>query len=355
MENEATALTCKDHLATKTWQAGEPEPICIGWAGGKLFTAGTVDLGDIFKIAVALELQQSKQHQCLLRGRLTEHGRALQSQGAAMRRLLHSRRNAPATFEDCARNWLYVDADKWTPPGPLKTAISHDPESVIRPMLAELPPELRGVSCAWQLSSSAGFHPEQKVSAHLFFSLAEPITCEEWKRWAAARRQAFPIVSDLRPCNPVQAIYTAGPALIGLDDPCPVRVGLIEARSATARIIPPPPPPAPPPARPVLIADPETGEISELPPGSPRPLAPGSSPFGPAFQKWLREIGRETHEAVNAALYCYASSVNRGASRDDMECINRIRVAGYLAGDGSSRSLDPQELERSLRGAFNRL
>lgn len=126
------------------------------------------------------------------------------------------------------RQYAMIDIDKLSIPQGLKLSKRTLPR-VIRYVINLLPKEFHNVSFHWQLSSSAGVGDPTKVSIHLWFWFDRPISDGDLKRWGKAlnARIGFNLI-DLALFNDIQAHYTAAAIFKNMDDPFPVRSGLVK-------------------------------------------------------------------------------------------------------------------------------
>jgi hypothetical protein len=188
-----------------------------------------------------------------------------------------------ATFKTCARPWLAVDFDDLPAPvwdqeqlARLREAIERDrvanpqpaplwrvgdlgeldPQSgddldpepidpardwslICHAAVATLPAEFYGISCWWQMTSSAGIKPG--IRLRLWFWLDRPVSDTEAKRWL----ESCPVDRGLY--NPIQAHYVAAPLFDPPDlDPVPQRSGFFWRCKNTVNV-PELPEPAPQP------------------------------------------------------------------------------------------------------------
>ena len=121
-------------------------------------------------------------------------------------------------FQDAPSHLFLVDVDGF--------AMEHGESdaAAMRRLVASLPECFRATTYVWQLSGSHG-HPSKvgQLRCHLWFWLAEPLTCEQAEAWTAA----WLPVADKTVHRVVQVNYTSSPILeAGQTDPCAVRMGL---------------------------------------------------------------------------------------------------------------------------------
>jgi hypothetical protein len=255
-------------LATKHISQVEGKWKVEPYGRGEWFSAHAVPVHDIGSLGQALAELERDAFSFVVRGVMipgTDPDRC--------RRLLYPQLEdgleVPATFEPCARRWLGIDFDDlptpvWDPvqlarrreairrdledhglepvnadldPAPIDPA--RDWTLVCHAAIATLPPEFHGISCWWQMTSSAGIKPG--IRLRLWFWLDQPVSDAEAKRWVADS----PV--DLALYNPIQAHYIAAPIFDPPSlDPVPRRSGWFW-RCANVVAVLELPEPAPPP------------------------------------------------------------------------------------------------------------
>ena len=126
------------------------------------------------------------------------------------------------------RWYAMADIDKLALPGGL-TLTRQTLPGVIDHVISQLPEEFQNVSFHWQLSSSAGVGDPTRISIHLWFWLNRPISDQDLKRWGNAINlsKGFVLI-DTSLFNDIQPHYTAAPIFEEMDDPFPIRSGLVE-------------------------------------------------------------------------------------------------------------------------------
>ncbi len=190
------------------------------------------------------------------------------------------------------RRWALIDIDKIALPVGLD--LSRDFEGVLQHLTTLLPEEFHDVSYHYQLSSSAGMGDPSKVSVHLWFWLSEPWTDEALKTWAkAVNSRVNTKLIDPALFNDVQAHYTAAPIFEGVDNPFPVRSGLVMKGSAAVSI-----------------------RAIEAPEAQRSPAVAGDFEPGLGFEGWLAKIGDHPggegfHEPIIRAIASYVRANGR--------------------------------------------
>lgn len=200
-----TCLTALRGYATKRFTAAGVKDYSIG----KYFQVeekAVNGLEDIHRILHAASLDPKS---FVIRGAPT---------GPQRDRVLRRSRGEDATFRDDPCHWVCLDIDSADP-------VTQDPAAELR-ALVDSAPQLKGVSCVAQLSSSWGIKPG--VRAHLWFWLEEARTSQQVSEWAAG----LPFRVDHALFNPVQPHYTAAPIFEGIEDPVTTpRVFLLSGQS----------------------------------------------------------------------------------------------------------------------------
>lgn len=145
-----------------------------------------------------------------------------------VRRLKDREDGHGAPYRDVPRIWFMADIDEADARG---LSVFKEPQVLIKHVLeAKLPPELQGVDCIVQLSSSAGlidkkspdwrFGDGPTIGMHVFFMLDHPVTDQQL-------RDALKIWEfDAALAGAVQLHYTANPVFLkprGFLDPDPIK------------------------------------------------------------------------------------------------------------------------------------
>lgn len=159
--------------------------------------------------AQLLEALERQPELVLIRGRRVDSGRSFLLD--KHRRALFSSPRAPdqppGDFEDCARAWMCSDLDGVVIPDRFDL---DEFESIAEWIICEhLPAPFRGVSAAWQISSTHGLSGEHIAKIHVFMMLDRPVDGRTLDKFLQARRRIFDI--DPAPCRAVQPIYCAAP------------------------------------------------------------------------------------------------------------------------------------------------
>lgn len=134
------------------------------------------------------------------------------------------------------RRWILIDFDKISMPKGLR--LKKNPVAVCDYLTGLLPTEFHDVSYHWQLSSSAGVFNTTTVSMHIWFWLSHPIPDTVLKVWAKHVNDAagYKLV-DPALFQHVQAHYTAAPIFEGMENPFPVRSGMVEKASSNVDLV----------------------------------------------------------------------------------------------------------------------
>lgn len=219
--------------------------------------------------------------------------------------------------------WVLIDFDKTDMPPGMRFDV--DRGAALEYLVSLLPEEFHDCSYHYQLSSSAGVKDEGKLKAHIWFWLTEPWTNLALKSWAGAvNTLAGCKLIDLALFQDVQAHYTAAPVFgPGVEDPFPVRSGLIQ--KATDAVT-----------------------IRALPVSETAPKAEASERFetGIGFEGWMALMG--DHEGgggfLKVILRATASYASTTAveDRDAEALLERIQSAVRRADHSAHR---PEEID----------
>lgn len=187
----------------------------------KYFTVERRAVETINDLATALTELNSSPRQFIIRGEPIP-GLNLDH---PIRRLKHDGEDNRATLRSSpdGQAWVCLDFDNVYCPDGIFPA--RDFENAMLYLRDMLPLEFQDVTFWAQLSSSAGIHGWDKMSAHLWFMLDRPITDDRLNAWAIDTDAPI----DPRLFNAVQPHFTSAPIFaFDVPDPCPVRCGLIK-------------------------------------------------------------------------------------------------------------------------------
>jgi hypothetical protein len=216
-------LRHKSLRLTKLWKA---DGTIEGYDNAKWFERTSHTVRNLRELSAMLRELESDPHAALIRGRYrgddawtTDNDKEAKTKG---RRGLV--RKAKFYFEDQPLHTAGIDVDDFAP----LTASTTDGDEAVREYInTVLPVEFRGAGYHWQLSSSAGHvKPGEtpKLKAHIWFWLAEPLTCAQLTAWAKGRQHV-----DAALYRVVQWHYTAAPVFEpGVTDPIAVRSGFVD-------------------------------------------------------------------------------------------------------------------------------
>jgi hypothetical protein len=214
-----TVLTVKPgRSATKTfqWDGSTYEKI-RDFNAGMWFSHEEYKVSSIQDLSYLLVALEASQVSFIIRGGLTLDAPSKDP----VRRMKHPDEDGNVWFNECPRRWLMIDIDDielpdWADP-------VSDPECIASFLVDQLPECFHGVTCHWQMSSSAGVKPTAEARAHLWFWLDRALGEVELKRWTAG----FGIKTDPAVYRTVQPLYVARPTFLGGPDPLPRRSGLM--------------------------------------------------------------------------------------------------------------------------------
>lgn len=226
------------------------------------------------------------------------------------------------------RRYVLIDFDKISlPQGQILSPLTVG--DVTEHLVGLLPKEFHDASYHWQLSSSAGFCTPDKVSMHIWFWLARPVSDNDLKRWGEHANSCTGMkLVDLALFQHVQPHYTAAPVFEGVNDPFPARSGLVEKAKASVDLVLPPPVVKSPAAR--------KGTVARVP-------AHG----GAGFKHHLSRIGDHTggdgfHEPLRDAAASFVAQ--NGREGTDRERLYEILHEAVLAADANRHS--PSEVQQ---------
>ena len=221
--NAVTVLTSgRGERLGKTYIKGLPEQ---SYDRAFLHTSETWVFDTIDDLAEILEELSSHSDKAVIRGAIKpEHDES----EPHVRRLKDKDDGRGAPYRDVPRIWFMADIDGADTQG---FSVFKDPEALIEHVLeTKLPPELQGVDCIVQLSSSAGlidkkspdwrFGDGPTIGMHVIFMLDHPVTDQPLRD--ALKIWGF----DAALAGAVQLHYTANPVFLkprGFLDPEPIK------------------------------------------------------------------------------------------------------------------------------------
>lgn len=183
--------------------------------------SGAIEVGSIHDLSKLLISLESKPNMLVIRGSIQD--------GVDPKQWHQRTKLEPVNYltPHHGLRFAMIDIDKLPlPQGMLLTPQTI--EAAIEHVISRLPKELHDVTFHWQLSSSAGIHDQTVISVHLWFWFDRPVTDADLKKWGKDVNTAIGYkLIDWSLFNDVQAHYTAAPLFEGLDDPFPVRSGLV--------------------------------------------------------------------------------------------------------------------------------
>ena len=193
-------------------QGGPPKIEPYGRA--KIFSIDEIGCSSFDEMAAALKDLQGRPQSFVVRGKPID---GIDRKNAPRR--LRPRGDQPATLLPQARYWLPLDLD--SVPCPAGIDPIWEPDRVVEYVVELLPEEFHGCSVFWAFTSGHGIKPGIRI--RLFYWLDRPLEDWQLKIWLAPLIAAKLIDPAL--FNPVQAIYTAAPVFVGMNDPVPYRCG----------------------------------------------------------------------------------------------------------------------------------
>ena len=206
--------------ATKTFRWNGTEYIKVhSFGAGTWFSYEDHAVSDIHDLSELLTAVEASQDSFIIRGEL---GKDTPSRDR-VRRMKRPDDNGVTWFTEQPRHWLCIDIDDvglpaWADP-------VADPVRIAKYLIDLLPEGFHGVTCHWQMSSSAGVKPATEAKAHLWFWLDRPLGEAELKRW----KDDFGVKIDAAVFRTVQPLYVARPIFVDGPDPLLRRSGLLMA------------------------------------------------------------------------------------------------------------------------------
>lgn len=230
-----TVLTHEKALATKVFSLGDDGKRRVkDYGKGAWFRATTLPCANVRELYSNLLALETAPRSFVIRGELLP-----ERDPNNVRRAIRANPKGPAGFRECPRSWALIDCDTTLTEDEGKAydvSSREQCEAGVRALLAKLPECLRDVTCVAQMSASAGIKPG--FHAHLWFWLDRPMGETQLTNWAdMLTEQAGHQVIDPTVFRTVQALYIARPVFgVGLSDPCPDRVFLVEGATDTASL-----------------------------------------------------------------------------------------------------------------------
>lgn len=222
IQTSLTVLTCqgKGKKATKEFSIAENGNIeKRSFSAGTFFTHEEIHVSCLQDLAAILDNLLDAPKKFIIKGKPKE------SAGGIVRRKIHE---PQAAFDMVARPYVMLDIDKHDYPSYFDATVS--PEEVVRWVREMLPLPFKKTSCYYKFSASQNVpkrleeKPPHKASIHLWFWCDRSVSDYEWKQFFKIN----PAPIDKAIFSPVQIHYTARPIFKGMDDPLPVRSGILK-------------------------------------------------------------------------------------------------------------------------------
>ena len=215
-----SVLTHSRNKVTKTWKA---DGTIAAFDDAKYYKLKQHSVDGIEGLSVLLTALAFDPHSCLIRGTPVSVDTMAGRDGIQYKHGLV--RKALDYFDDQPLHSVMVDVDgyhsfAWD-------ELANPREAIDEFIVTQLPSEWHGRAYHWQLSSSFG-HPSKQdggLRVHLWFWLARPLTSAQMRAFA----KATSITIDIALFNPVQAHFTANPAMEqGVVDTIAKRSGFVQ-------------------------------------------------------------------------------------------------------------------------------
>ena len=197
-------LTHSRNKVTKTWKA---DGTIAAFDDAKYYSLKQRPVASIKDLSILLTELSFDTHSCLIRGTPVSVDTMAGRDGPQYRHGLV--RKALDYFDDQPLHTVMIDVDgyhafAWD-------ELTHPKEAIDEFVTTQLPPEWHDRPYHWHLSNSFG-HPSKQTDGlrvHLWFWLARPLTSAQLKAYA----KATDLKADVALFNPVQAHFTANPAM----------------------------------------------------------------------------------------------------------------------------------------------
>lgn len=233
--DKLTILKCRgDYKATKKFIA-QPDGSAkkISFKAGSMFNREEKPVSSLETLSKVLEELLDRPESFVIRGM------AKQSTENITRR-------KNIFFDEVPRHYVMLDIDKL--PCPVHFDVAQNPEEAVKWVVEHLPAPFKKVSCYYTFSSSQNIRTSSSLSVHLWFWLDRAILGNEWKRYF--KENPAPVDQSL--FSTVHIHYTARPIFQGVNDPLPIRSGILKGARDSV-----PPLDIPPPKEPHLRLRPE--------------------------------------------------------------------------------------------------
>ena len=197
-------LTHSRNKVTKTWKA---DGTIAAFDDAKYYTLKQRPVASIKDLSVLLTELSFDTHSCLIRGTPVSVDTMAGRDGPQYRHGLV--RKALDYFDDQPLHTVMIDVDGYQ--SFAWDEIAHPKEAINEFIQTQLPAEWHNRAYHWHLSNSFG-HPSKQTDGlrvHLWFWLARPLTSAQLKAYA----KATDLKADVALFNPVQAHFTANPAM----------------------------------------------------------------------------------------------------------------------------------------------
>lgn len=221
VQDSITILVCgSGHTATKRFHKEDGEVVKTDFNAGYIFGVMVKPVANIRELSATLKPLESIPGGLVIRGAPLNHVNI----DKPWRRLKDNFKTPSQ-----GRWWVLLDFDKIKLPDHL--SLTADSAAALEYLVGLLPVEFREASYHWQLSSSAGMADPSLLSAHIWFWFNRPVTDLELRELAK-------YVNDQKKCKlidgalfrDVQPHYTAAPIFENIENPFPIRSGLVEKK-----------------------------------------------------------------------------------------------------------------------------
>jgi len=214
-----SVLTHSRNKVTKTWKA---DGTIAAFDDAKYYTLETKAVDGIKGLSILLTELAANPNACLIRGTPVSHETMAGRDGPQYRHGLV--RKALDYFDDQPLHSVMIDVDGYQ--SFAWDEIAHPKEAIDEFITTQLPAEWHDRPYHWHLSNSFGHQSKLNdgLRVHLWFWLARPLTSAQLKAYA----KATDLKADVALFNPVQAHFTANPAMEqGVTDTVAKRSGFV--------------------------------------------------------------------------------------------------------------------------------
>ena len=219
MQDSVTILVCgSGHIATKQFSLKDGKVVKSDFDAGYTYGVMVKPAANIRELSAILYSLESIPAGFVIRGAPLNHVNI----DKPWRRLKDNFKTPSQGLR-----WALLDFDKIKLPDHL--SLTADSAAALEYLVGLLPVEFREASYHWQLSSSAGMADPSLLSAHIWFWFSRPVSDLELRDLAkyVNDQNKYKLI-DGALFRDVQPHYTAAPIFENIENPFPIRSGLVE-------------------------------------------------------------------------------------------------------------------------------